>query len=187
MPANPVYFQDAADFRSWLAAHSSSATEVEVGFVKVRSGSGGLTWSQAVDEALCAGWIDGVRHRIDERRYRIRFTPRKPGSNWSAVNIRRVPQLQAQGRMMPAGLAAFAARTESRSRTASYEQDTPPELSRAEIRALKQQAAAWSFYQSLPASYQRKVTWWVISARQSSTRANRFAKLVDACAEGRRL
>lgn len=187
MPIKPVFFRNADEFRRWLVANSCSAVEVAVGFVKAQRKSGGLTWPQAVDEALCVGWIDGVRHRIDENRYQIRFTPRKPGSNWSAVNIRRVPELQAQGRMAPAGIAAFAARTEAKSRTASYEQELLPDLSVTEIRAFKRQAAAWSFYQALPASYKRKVTWWVISAKQAATRERRLAKLLSACAEGRRL
>lgn len=187
MPTRPIFFRDADAFRGWLDANSITATEVAVGFVKARRKSGGLTWPQAVDEALCVGWVDGVRHRIDELHYRIRFTPRTPGSNWSVVNMRRVAALQASGRMAPAGLAAFAARTEARSRTASYEQVGPVELDSAELRAFKRRANAWSFYQALPPSYRRKAIWWIISARQAATRASRLARFMDACAAGERL
>lgn len=132
------------------------------------------------------GWIDGVRHRLDARSYTIRFTPRQPGSHWSAVNIARVRALQALGRMQPAGLAAFERRTDARSATASYEQDTvsfPPE----DATRFRRDAAAWSFFHALPPSYRKKVTWWVISARLPATRERRLASLIAACAQGRRL
>jgi uncharacterized protein YdeI (YjbR/CyaY-like superfamily) len=139
-----------------------------------------------VDEALCFGWIDGVRQRIDEHHYKFRFSPRQPASRWSAVNIRRVPELEAAGRMTQAGLNAFALRTEARSRTASYEQPEFPELSAAETAEFKKHKAAWAFYERLPPSYRRKVNWLIISAKQASTRARRLQALVSACAAGRR-
>jgi uncharacterized protein YdeI (YjbR/CyaY-like superfamily) len=157
-----------------------------VGFVKTHMGKTPLTWPQAVDEALCFGWIDGVRTSIDENHYKIRFSPRKPNSNWSAVNIKRVPELEAAGRMTEAGLMVFALRTEARSRTASYEQKEFPELSAAEINEFKKNKAAWAFYEALPPSYRRKVNWLIISAKQQATRTKRFHALVAACAEGRR-
>lgn len=157
-----------------------------MGFVKTHTGQATLTWPRAVDEALCFGWIDGVRTKIDENHYKIRFSPRKPNSTWSAVNIKRVPELEAEGRMTPAGLAAFALRTEARSRTASYEQVEFPELCAAELAAFKQNKAAWAFYGKLPPSYRRKVNWLVISAKLAVTRSKRFKALVAACAEGRR-
>ncbi len=182
----PVFFADAAALRAWFAKHSKATSALSVGFVKTHTGRATLTWPQSVDEALCVGWIDGVRQRIDDEHYKIRFTPRKPNSHWSAVNIKRVPELEAMGRMTEAGLAAFALRTEARSSKASYEQETFPELSDAEIKALKKNKTAWTFYQTLPPSYRRKVNWIVISAKQAATRERRFQALVKACAEGRR-
>lgn len=187
MAAEPTFFATAEDLRAWLVQHGGAASELIVGFVKTHTGKAGLTWPQAVDEALCFGWIDGVRHRIDDDHYKIRFTPRKPGSRWSAVNIKRVPELRAEGRMTAAGLAAFALRTETRSRTASYEQATFPELSPMETSEFKTNKPAWAFYKSRPMSYRRKVNWIVISAKQQATHDRRFQALVTACAEGRRI
>jgi len=184
--ALPTFFKDAAALRAWFAEHSTHASELIAGFVKTHTGAATLTWPQAVDEALCFGWIDGVRTSIDENHYKIRFSPRKPNSNWSAVNIKRVPELEAEGRMTRAGLAVFALRTEAKSRTASYEQKEFPELSAAETAEFKKNKEAWAFYEALPPSYRRKVNWLIISAKQEATRAKRFSALVAACAEGRR-
>ena len=184
MPSAPTFFPDAAAFRAWLAKHGQSASELVVGFVKTHTGKALLTWPQAVDEALCFGWIDGVRTRIDNDNYRIRFTPRKPTSRWSAVNIKRVPELEAAGKMTRAGLEAFARRTEARSATASYEQEEFPELSETEVAHFRQNARAWAFYEGLPRSYRRKVNWVVISAKRPATREKRFRELVQACADG---
>lgn len=182
----PCFFADAAALREWLQANGRHATELIVGFVKTHTGRATLTWPQAVDEALCFGWIDGLRQSIDENHYRIRFTPRKPNSRWSAVNIKRVPELDAAGKMTKAGLDVFALRTEARSRTASYEQKDFPELSVKEIAEFKRNKVAWAFYEKLPPSYRRKVNWLIISAKLQATRTKRFQALVEACAEGRR-
>ena len=186
MSALPTYFKDATALRAWFAEHSAHASELIVGFVKTHTGKATLTWAQAVDEALCFGWIDGVRTSIDEGHYKIRFSPRKPNSNWSAVNIKRLPELEAEGRVTKAGLAAFALRTEAKSRTGSYEQEKFPELSAAELVEFRKSKSAWAFYEKLPPSYRRKVNWLIISAKQEATRARRFTALVAACAEGRR-
>jgi len=186
MSALPTYFKDATALRAWFAEHSAHASELIVGFVKTHTGKATLTWPQAVDEALCFGWIDGVRTSIDEGHYKIRFSPRKPNSNWSAVNIKRLPELEAEGRVTKAGLAAFALRTEAKSRTGSYEQEKFPELSAAELVEFRKSKSAWAFYEKLPPSYRRKVNWLIISAKQEATRARRFNALVAACAEGRR-
>ncbi len=186
MPTDPTFFQDAAALRAWLKEHGAHATELIVGFAKTHTGRATLTWPQAVDEALCFGWIDGVRTSIDEQHYKIRFSPRRPDSRWSAVNIKRVPALEVDGRMTPAGLAVFAARTEARSRLGSYEQKEFPELSLAETAEFKKYAKAWAFYEALPPSYRRKVNWLIVSAKKEATRAKRFSALVAACAEGRR-
>jgi uncharacterized protein YdeI (YjbR/CyaY-like superfamily) len=182
----PTFFPDPASLREWLTEHAGKASELIVGFVKTHTGKAPLTWPQAVDEALCFGWIDGVRTSIDENHYKIRFSPRKQNSNWSAVNIKRVPELEAAGRMTEAGLRVFALRTEARSRTASYEQKEFPELSAAEINEFKKNKAAWAYYEALPSSYRRKVNWLIISAKQQATRTKRFHALLAACAEGRR-
>ena len=146
-----------------------------------------MTWPEAVDEALCVGWIDGVRHRIDEERYKIRFTPRKAGSHWSAVNIKRIAVLQAEGRMTAAGLAAFEKRTEARSMQASYEQAAMPELTAAEIDDIRQDGPAWTYFGSLPAGYLKRMIWWTVSARLPATRQKRLQLLIQACAQGKRL
>ena len=186
MSADPTFFKDAAGLHAWLKQHGAHASELIVGFVKTHTGRATLTWPQAVDEALCFGWIDGVRTSIDENHYKIRFSPRKPGSRWSAVNIKRVPELKTEGRMTEAGLAVFALRTEAKSRLGSYEQKEFPELSAAETAEFKKNKKAWAFYEALPTSYRRKVNWLIISAKKETTRAKRFGALVAACAEGRR-
>lgn len=186
MSAPPIFFKDASALRAWLQEHGAQAPELIVGFVKTHTGRANLTWPLAVDEALCFGWIDGVRTSIDENHYKIRFSPRKSNSRWSAVNIKRVPELQAEGRMTEAGLAVFALRTEARSRIGSYEQEEFPELSTGERAQFKENKAAWTFYEALPPSYGRKVNWLVISAKKEATRAKRFSALVAACAAGRR-
>ena len=186
-PAAPIFFATPLEFRTWLTANSATATELIVGFAKTHTGKASMTWPQSVDEALSFGWIDGVRTRIDDEHYKIRFTPRKAGSHWSAVNIRRVPELQAAGRMTEAGLAAYALRTEAKSARASYEQAEFPELSAAEIKVFKRNKAAWAFYEKLPPSYRRKVNWLIISAKQQATRDKRFLALVADCEAGRRI
>lgn len=186
MTAAPTFFKDAAALQAWFAEHNAHASELIVGFVKSHTGKATLTWPEAVDEALCFGWIDGVRTRIDHDHYKIRFSPRKQNSKWSAVNIKRVPELESQGRMTQAGLGVFALRTEANSRTASYEQEEFPELSAAEVAEFKKNDSAWVFYEKLPPSYKRKVNWLIISAKQAATRTKRFNALVSACAEGRR-
>ena len=180
------FFKTPSDFRKWLAAHHATETELWVGFYKKDSGKASITWPQSVDEALCFGWIDGIRKNIDEVSYKIRFTPRKQRSTWSAVNIKRVPELTEQGLMEAAGLKAFAARQENRSGIYSYEQRTP-ELPAQYARKLKKNAAAWKFFQAQPPSYRKAVNWWVVSAKQEETRLKRLDKLIDDSAKGRRI
>ena len=187
MAGEPIYFEDSASLRRWFAEHALDATELIVGFMKKDSGHPSVTWPEAVDEALCVGWIDGVRHRIDEARYKIRFTPRKASSHWSAVNIKRVAVLQAERRMTPAGLAAFEKRTEAKSMKAAYEQPTMPELNAAQLEQFRRDRAAWAYFQTLPAGYLKRVVWWVVSAKQAATSEKRLGILIQACAEGRRL
>jgi uncharacterized protein YdeI (YjbR/CyaY-like superfamily) len=183
----PVYFANAATLRRWFAKHAATAPQLVVGFMKKGSGVASVTWPETVDEALCVGWIDGVRHRIDDKRYQIRFAPRRRGSHWSNINIRRVAALKAAGRMKAAGLAAFEARSKTRSGRASYEQKVPVKLSPQVIRVFKRNTPAWKYYGSLPPGYRKMVNWWVMSAKKDETRMRRLATLVSACAQKRRL
>lgn len=186
-PAAPVFFATPAAFRAWLRRHGATATELVVGFHKVDSGRPSITWPQSVDEALCEGWIDGVRRRIDDTSYQIRFTPRKASSHWSAVNIERVRVLTGEGRMRPAGLAAFARRTEERSRRAAYEQQAPLALTPAEEKRFRAHRAAWAFFEQQPAGYRKRMLWWIVSAKKPETRERRLAAVIAASENGKRL
>ena len=185
--SGPTFFADAAAFRAWLVAHASRAGALLVGYHKVGTGRPSMTWSESVDEALCFGWIDGVRKRIDDHAYSIRFTPRKPGSIWSAINIAKVEQLRAEGRMTPAGEQAFAHRTDAKSVVYAYEQPQTAELTPAELRTFRREKAAWKFFEATPPGYRKVVLHWVTSARKPETRAARLVQLVQACAAGERL
>lgn len=187
MPTIPTIFPNPKAFRLWLETHASTTTELLVGFHKVGTGQPSMSWSESVDEALCFGWIDGVRRRIDDAAYSIRFTPRKPTSIWSAVNIAKFGQLEAEGRMTAAGANAFAKRTEARSAVYSHEQTSVAELSADELHAFKQNTAAWSFFEGTPPGYKKVMLHWVTSAKKPETRASRYAKLLQACADGLRL
>ena len=179
----PHFFATPAAFRHWLAAHHADTSELLVGFHKRASAEPSLTWPESVDEALCFGWIDGVRRRIDDTSYSIRFTPRKPGSVWSAVNIAKVDRLEQEGRMTAAGRAAFARRRENRSGIYAYEQ-RPQELP-PEYRALLDQIAqAAADFDGRPAWYRKTAIWKVVSAKQEATRLRRLAQLVDCHARG---
>jgi uncharacterized protein YdeI (YjbR/CyaY-like superfamily) len=183
----PVFFRSAGDFRAWLEEHGATVGELLVGFHKVGTGKPSLTWPQSVDEALCFGWIDGVRKRIDDGAYQIRFTPRKAKSTWSAINVRRVETLIAEGRMMPAGLDAFERRLESNSGIYSYEQATPLALTPDEVKAFRRNKGAWEYFETVAPSYRKAVTHWIASAKREETRARRLAKLIESCAAGVRL
>ena len=185
--AEPVYFASPEEFRKWLARHAATAAELIVGFHKVGSGVPSMTWPQSVDEALCYGWIDGVRKRVDELRYQIRFTPRRPTSIWSRINIDRVAVLTAEGRMQPAGLAAFEKRTDRRSIVYSYEHQgevvLPPELEKR----FRKQRKAWSWFEAQPPGWRRQMLRRILSAKQEATRDRRLELLIAAAIEGRRL
>ena len=182
----PKFFANFADWHGWLQEYHGRKKELLVGFHKSGSGKPSITWPESVDAALCFGWIDGVRRRIDDVSYSIRFTPRKPRSVWSAVNIRRVEQLLQQGRMHPAGIKAFEARTEARSRIYSFEQESVEFDSTQEDR-FRANRTAWNFFRSQPPSYQRAATWWVVNAKRDETKAKRLALLIDDSAAGRTL
>lgn len=181
-----TFFRTPADLRKWFQKHHATAAELRVGYYKVGSGKPSITWPESVDEALCVGWIDGVRHRIDADSYTIRFTPRKTVSTWSAVNIRRVKALSDEKRMQPAGLKAFEGRRENRSGIYAYEQ-RPTELVEPYRSEMKRNKAAWTFFEAQPPSYRKTLTWWVVSAKQDETRLKRLKILIEACESGRRL
>jgi uncharacterized protein YdeI (YjbR/CyaY-like superfamily) len=180
----PTFFATPAEFRAWLEANHDSSQELWVGYYKKGAGKPSLTWQESVDEALCFGWIDGVRRRIDDHSYANRFTPRRPRSNWSAVNVSRVEELTRLGRMRRAGLKAFAARTAERTGVYSFERPGAVELGEAFERQFRANDAAWEFFQSQAAWYRRTATWWVISAKREETRQKRLATLIDDSAHG---
>lgn len=182
----PTYFRTPAAFRAWLEKHAETTSELWVGFHKKDSGRPSLTWPESVDQALCFGWIDGIRKRVDEASYTIRFTPRKPQSTWSAINIRRAQALIEAGAMRPAGLRAFEARRENRSGLYSYEQ-RGSQLPEPYAGQLKKNKAAWSFLQAQPPYYRKVVGWWVVSAKKEETRQKRLAQLIRDSAAGRRI
>ncbi|WP_248926864.1 YdeI/OmpD-associated family protein [Paenibacillus hamazuiensis] len=181
----PVFFRTPSDFRRWLEEHHGREAELLVGFYKKDTGIPSITWPEAVDEALCFGWIDGVRKRIDDTRYMIRFTPRKPRSIWSSVNISRAEELIRQGLMRPAGLKAFEERLPEKTAVYSFEQKDEIKLADAELERFQAQPAAWEFFQSRPASYRKAAVWWVISAKKAETRDKRLSTLIDDSAHSR--
>jgi|SRR6266853_688594 len=181
------YFKIPAEFRAWLAQNHATATELGVVLHKKGSGKATMTWSEAVDEALCFGWIDSVARRLDDSSRAQRFTPRKPKSNWSAVNIKKVEELSARGLMTPAGLEAFARRTEARSAVYSYENRHLAALDAEREAAFRANARAWEFFNQQPPSYRQTAIYLVMNAKREETRAKRLAKLVEASAAGRRL
>jgi uncharacterized protein YdeI (YjbR/CyaY-like superfamily) len=180
------FFETPAAFRAWLEAHHATAGELWVGYHRKATGRPSLTWPESVDEALCFGWIDGIRKSVDRERYRIRFTPRRPGSVWSTVNIARAEALIEGGRMRPAGRAAFDARREDRARRYAFEQGTV-ELGDEFEAAFRADPPAWAFFQAQPPGYRRTATWWVISARQEATRRRRLATLIADSSAGLRI
>ncbi len=182
----PTFFPTPSAFREWLMEHHTTERELLVGFFKKRSGEPSMTSPESVSEALCFGWIDGVRKRIDDRSYTIRFTPRRPRSTWSSRNISRARELIEEGRMEPAGLAAFQARRESPTSLGPPGQRRP-ELEPPYDRLLKQDAAAWEFFQSQPPSYRKAVSWWIASAKREDTRLRRLEKLRLYSAKGQRI
>jgi uncharacterized protein YdeI (YjbR/CyaY-like superfamily) len=182
----PVHFADAAEFHAWLEAHHASAPELLIAFYNKASGRGGLTYPAALDEALCFGWIDGLRKRLDTDRYTIRFTPRKPGSIWSNVNVRHVERLIATKRMQPAGHAAYAARDAKK--TGIYSFEKPPGKFPATVeKAFRAKKRAWAFWSAQPPGYQRTLVHWVTSAKQEPTQQRRLAMLIAECTAGRRI
>jgi uncharacterized protein YdeI (YjbR/CyaY-like superfamily) len=178
LPMKPKFFATPARFRAWLEAHHETETELLVGFHKKGTGKPSITWNEAVDEALCFGWIDGVRHSLGADAYTIRFTPRKRTSIWSAINVARVSELTRLGRMVPAGLRAFAARTPERTGVYSFERNAASKLTPAEEEKLRAQDEAAAFFDAQPPWYRRAAIHWVISAKREETRERRLDQLI---------
>lgn len=180
-----IYFESPAELRAWFERNHDSEPELSIGFYKKKTGRPSLTYQEALDEALCFGWIDNVRHSVDGERYRIRYTPRRRNSAWSEVNIARVKELTARGRMTPAGIAAFEAGTSGTSRGYSYEEKDRP-LDAEHRRAFEANNKAWAFFQAQPASYRKAAQWWVMSAKREETRRSRLAQLIECSERGSR-
>lgn len=182
----PTFFATQEDFRAWLKKHHTAETDLVVGFYKLGSNKPSITWSQSVDQALCFGWIDGVRKSVDHESYCIRFTPRKAGSIWSAINIGKIEALTALGLMQPAGLKAFSLRKEHKSRVYSHENETAtltPEMERQ----FKANKKAWNFFQAQAPSYKKVALHWLMSAKQEKTKQSRLTKLIDFSREEKRV
>ena len=184
MPAEPKFFACEADFRRWLADHHDKADELLVGFWKKATGKPSIGWPQARDQALCFGWIDGIRKSRDADSYTVRFTPRRRGSAWSRVNVDRYQALEAAGRMTPAGERAFA---ENPRRYAHQQAPVPAGLTAEEEALFRRDRKAWAHWQEVAPGYRRNVTRWVTSAKKPETRARRLAALIEACAAGRKV
>lgn len=183
LPENPLFFPTPDEFRAWLLEHHDTVDVQWVGFYKKATAIPSITWPQSVDEALCFGWIDGLRKSLDHERYMIRFTPRRSGSHWSAKNLKRMPELDAAGRVHERGRAAHASRDRKKERLASYEQKdvTLPEEYEHRIR---KNGPAWRYFEACSPSYRKQVTWWIISAKKSETRLRRLEVLIESCETG---
>ena len=184
-PPDPLFFETPAELRDWFDANHGTASELWLGSYKKKTGKPSVQWSEAVDEALCVGWIDSVRYSLDAERSAQRFTPRRKGSNWSAINVAKVAELTAQGRMRPAGLAAFEARSDDRTAVYSYEQRREATFAPEDEARFRANHAAWAWWEKRPASYRTGATYWVVSAKKAETRARRLDMLIEDSAAGR--
>jgi uncharacterized protein YdeI (YjbR/CyaY-like superfamily) len=182
----PQFFTHPDEFRAWLEANHDTEREIFVGFYKKHTGRPTPTWEETVREALCFGWIDGLTRRIDDESYCIRFTPRNPKSNWSAVNVRHVEELLRAGRMHPAGIAAFEARRPETTAVYTYENRHKAKLGREQEQEFRGNKRAWGFFQAQPRGYRQMAIYWVMSAKREETRARRLARLIDDSAQDRR-
>lgn len=180
------FFRSGAEFRKWLEKNHDKAPEIWLGFYRKDSGKGGLTYHQALDEALCFGWIDGIRKKLDDESFTNRFTPRKPKSIWSNVNVGHVERLTREGKMRPPGIAAFNAKDAARTGIYSFERESARLAPEMEQRFRKNRAA-WKYFQAAPPYYRKLVTWWVVSAKRDETREKRLAVLIDCCSRETRL
>ena len=183
---NPTFFDSPPKFRAWLLRNHDNHDELWVGYYKKASGIPSITWPESVEQALCFGWIDGIRKSIDETRYMIRFTPRRPTSHWSRVNLETMQRLIADQQVQPSGMAAYERRTEKRSQRYSFEQ-SKAELPKEYQKRFRSEAEAWKYFQQLAPSYRKASTWWVISAKRKETQLRRLDKLIQHSAQGEKL
>lgn len=182
-----IFFKNAQELRKWFHEHHQTEREVWIGYYKKNSGKANFTWSESVDQALCYGWIDGIRKSIDEISYKIRFTPRKPNSIWSAVNIKKIEELKEKGLMQSAGLAAYAKKEEGKSKVYSFEQEEV-KLAKEYEQQIQANEKAWSYFQYKLSPYYKKASiWYVMSAKREVTRQKRILLLIDCCAKGEKL
>ena len=181
-----TFFPSPSDLRKWFEKNHATASDFWVGFYKKSSGKVSITWPESVDEALCFGWIDGIRKSVDEVSYKIRFTPRQRGSIWSAVNIKRATALADEGRMWPTGAKAFEARRENKSGIYAYEQ-RQAQLEEPYASRMRKNKAALDFFQTQPPSYRKTLSWWIVSAKKEETRLRRLEKLIEESANRRRM
>jgi uncharacterized protein YdeI (YjbR/CyaY-like superfamily) len=181
------FFDTADDLRAWFEQHHESAPELFVGYWKKGTGGTGVTHPEAIEQALCFGWIDSVARRLDDRRYQVRFTPRRRGSVWSAVNVAKIAELTARGLMHPAGLRAFAQRKSGEIGVYSYEQPEAVRFDDEQTALLRADPAAWEWFSRQSPAYRRSATHWVISAKRPETRARRLAQLIADSAQGRKV
>ena len=187
MSDDAIFFATPGEFRAWLEEHHATAPELWLGYYKKATKRPTITWAEAVEEALCFGWIDGKLQRIDDQRHRQRFTPRRKGSNWSAVNIAKVAELREQGRMTPAGEAAFAERRADEPGAYSYERRHEAAFDAGQEKAFRADESAWAWFEQQPPSYRTMATFWVVSAKRPETRARRLASLIECSGEARRV
>ena len=185
-PRDVQFFSNPEELRDWFDANHETADELWLGYHKKASGVPSVTWQQAVDEALCVGWIDSIRHGLDDVRSAQRFTPRRKGSTWSAINVARVAELTREGRMRPAGLRAFEARSPEKTAIYSYEREHAT-LDDDQQRRLREDEAAHAFFERQPPGYRRGATHWIVSAKRPETRERRFLKLLEESRAGRRI
>ena len=186
MTAKPKFFTTQEKFREWLEKNHASANELVVGFHKKNSGKKSITYGEALEEALCFGWIDGVKRSLDETSYTQRFTPRRARSIWSLVNVKHVERLKKEGRMHAAGLAAYAQRDPKRTGIYAFE-NAPRELSAEYEKELRQVKGAWEYFQTYPPYLKKTVSFWVMSAKKEETRSARLQRLIESCAKGERI
>jgi uncharacterized protein YdeI (YjbR/CyaY-like superfamily) len=182
----PKFFRTQNELRKWFEKNHDQRDELWIGFYKKESGRGGVDYKQALDEALCTGWIDGVRKNIDEERWMIRFTPRKKKSYWSAVNTKRAKELIAQGKMLPPGLAVFEARDVEKTQKYAFEREHV-QFDAASEKTFRANKTAWEFWSAQPPGYRKVLTWYVVGAKREETRASRLQKLIDASAKKKRI
>ena len=187
MEPSALFFSSEKELRNWLEQHHESETELWVGFYRKATGKQAFSWSQSVDQALCFGWIDGVRKTLDDERYIQRFTPRRPNSNWSAINVAKVKELTEKGLMRPAGIAAFERRRQDKTAIYSYERRGEARFDKVQLARFKDNKGAWDFFSSQAPWYRRTATYWVVSAKKPETRERRLATLIEDSTAGRRL